>query len=81
MHFRDHVGNEVDLVLEGRDGSLIGVEVKATVNVTSSDFKGLRSFAALAGSDFNRGVVLYSGNQVIPFGENLHAVPLQALWM
>ena len=80
MHFRDHVGNEVDLVLESRDGSLVVVEVKAAATVGSSDFKGMRSFAALAGSDFRRGVVLYTGNDVVPFAEDLHAVPLQALW-
>jgi predicted AAA+ superfamily ATPase len=80
MHFRDHAGNEVDLVLEGRDGSLVAVEVKAAATVSASDFKGMRSLAALAGSDFRRGVLLYTGDRVVPFAENMSAVPLSALW-
>ena len=36
--------------------------------------------AALAGSKFHRGVVLSGGTEVIPFGENLHAVPASWLW-
>lgn len=80
MHFRDHAGNEVDLVLESRDGSLVAVEVKAAATVTASDFKGMRSLATLAGSDFRRGVLLYTGDRVAPFAENMSAVPLPALW-
>jgi len=80
MHYRDHTGNEVDLVLERRDGRLVGVEVKAGVTVGSSDFKGLRRLAEVAGNDFVRGILLYAGREVIPFGEALHAVPLESLW-
>jgi len=80
LHFRDHLGNEVDLVLEARDGRLVGVEVKAGVTVGSSDFKGLRMLAKTAGSDFIRGVLLYGGREVIPFGDAMHAVPLGSLW-
>jgi|GEM_PF-3680389 len=29
---------------------------------------------------FLRGIVLYDGNEVIPFEKNLYAVPIQALW-
>jgi len=80
MHFRDHAGNEVDLVLEAPDGGVVGVEIKASASVGSSDFKGLRSFATLAGSDFRHGVVLYTGDEVVSFAENLQAAPIRALW-
>jgi len=30
---------------------------------------------------FVRGVVLYTGDQVLPFGDRLVAMPLAALWM
>ena len=30
---------------------------------------------------FLRGIVLYDGNEVIPFEKNLYAVPIQALWV
>lgn len=80
LHFRDHGGSEVDMVLERRDGAVVGIEVKAGVTIGSSDFKGLRKLAEVAGSDFIRGILLYTGTEVIPFGEALHAVPFGCLW-
>ncbi len=77
-----HTANreEVDLVLETRDGSLVGIEVKASATVGAGDFKGLRALEALTGNSFLRGIVLYTGERVVPFGEKLFAVPLSALW-
>jgi predicted AAA+ superfamily ATPase len=79
-HFRTSSGQEVDLVLEDSAGVLVGVEVKAAVRVTGSDFKGLRSLQEARPEAFHRGVVLYGGDQVVPFGDRLHAVPAAALW-
>jgi hypothetical protein len=79
-HFRDHFGKEVDVVLEREDGSLAGIEVKARASVTPSDFAGLRTLADGCGDRFVRGVVLYDGDTVVPFGERLAAVPLSCLW-
>ena len=41
-HFRSHAGDQVDLVLEQRSGTIAGIEVKSAATVTASDFKGLR---------------------------------------
>lgn len=79
-HYRTPSRQEVDLLLEGPNGGLVGVEVKATVRVDAGDFKGLRALAQAVGSRFVRGVVLYGGTSVIPFGENLHALPISVLW-
>lgn len=79
-HFRTHEGDEVDLVLERRSGALVGIEVKSAATVTGTDFKGLRALAQAAGRRFHRGVVLYTGTEVVPFGPRLHAVPIEALW-
>ena len=80
FHYRTQAGQEVDVLLESGMGQLVGVEVKASATVTSSDFKGLRGIAEAAGDRFVRGVVLYTGSQVIPFGERLYALPMSALW-
>ena len=80
LHLRAHTGQEVDLVVEGPKGRIVGVEVKASASVGASDFAGLRALASLAGEAFHRGVVVYGGSEVIPFGENLHAVPVSWLW-
>lgn len=79
-HFRDKDGNEVDLVIENRRGEVIGVEVKASATVSSADFSGLKKLASVCGDNFVQGVVLYDHDQVVPFGENLFAVPLASLW-
>lgn len=79
-HFRTHEGDEVDLVLERRGGTLVGIEVKSAGTVSASDFKGLRALAGIAGRSFRRGIVLYTGSEVVPFGAGLFALPVEALW-
>lgn len=79
-HFRTHAGREVDIVLENRARDLAGVEVKASSTLKSEDFAGLRALAELAQGRFRRGVILYLGQEVIPFGADLVALPIQLLW-
>jgi predicted AAA+ superfamily ATPase len=79
-HWRTSNRAEVDLVLERRDGSLVGIEVKASSTVGSGDFKGLKTLEALTSDRFLRGIVLYTGERIVPYGEKLFAVPLTALW-
>jgi len=80
FHFRAQTGQEVDLVLENQAGEIVGVEVKAAASVGGGDFKGLRSLREMAGRRFKRGVVLHAGSEAVPFGENLFALPIAALW-
>lgn len=80
FHYRTQTDQEVDVVMEDRAGRLVGVEVKSSATVGSSDFKGLRAFMEAVGDKFRRGVVLYTGRESVPFGSNLHALPVSALW-
>ncbi|SDD15079.1 ATP-binding protein [Niabella drilacis] len=79
-HFSMHSGAEVDLVLEDRKKQLYGIEIKSKASVTIDDFKGLKRLAALAGKKFQKGIVLYTGDQVISFGDAFKAVPAGNLW-
>jgi predicted AAA+ superfamily ATPase len=79
-HFRAHTGEEVDWVLERADGTVAGIEVKLAARVGESDLRGMRLLRELAGKRFRRGVVLYSGTEVIGFDSDLQAVPMTALW-
>lgn len=79
-HFRDLDGAEVDIVVENHEGRIVGVEVKAAATVGRKDFAGLTKLAAAAGDRFAGGVVLYDGEQSLPFGEGKRAVPISALW-
>lgn len=79
-HFRSAAGEEVDLVLERRDGAVVGIELKASSSVDGSDFRGLRALAEAAGRKFKRGVLLYTGRTTVPFGPGMDAMPISALW-
>lgn len=81
FHYRTLAGQEVDLLLERADGCVVGVEVKASASVQAKDFRGLRSLAETLGKPFHRGIVLYTGTEVLPFGTQLWAVPISALWL
>ena len=79
-HFRTAAGSEVDVVLEKSNGSVAAVEVKASATVGTSDFAALQALRDPLGQRFQSGIVLYLGDQVIPFGDKLWLVPLPALW-
>ena len=79
-HFRTRDRVEVDAVLESPDGRIIGIEVKAGATIRSEDLNGLRYLADRSGSRFVAGYVLYTGQQTLPFGDHLRALPMDALW-
>ena len=80
FHFRTRDQVEVDAVLENRRGQVVAIEVKAASTVRSEDFRGLRHLKDLLGADFLAGFVLYTGQQTLPFGDRLRALPVSALW-
>ena len=79
-HYRDSLKREIDFIVERSDGALLGVEVKSGSSLGSEDFKHLKWFARnLAGERPFTGIVLYSGEHTLRFGEGFYAVPLLAL--
>jgi hypothetical protein len=78
--YRDKDQVEVDFVIEDTAGQVIGVEVKAAASVSAGDLAGLKKLATLAGKQFVAGIVLYDGNDTLPIGERLWAVPISTLW-
>lgn len=79
-HYRDHAGDEVDLILETNDGRIAGIEVKATSSVGRNDGKWLAKLRDRLGARFTAGVVLHTGTSSGPLGDKLAAVPLDILW-
>lgn len=81
-HFSIHKGAEVDLVLENRKKQLYGIEIKSTATIKENDFRGLKKLAEIAGDKFQKGIVLYTGEQTLGGfgGKNLYAVPIATLW-
>ena len=79
-HYRDRDQREVDLIIERRDGSVVGVEVKSAASVNAHDFRGLRHLRDKLGDKFAAGAILYTGSHTLPFGDKLGAIPLCGLW-
>ena len=80
FHFRTSDNKEVDFVVEKPNGQLVAIEVKQRDSVSKSDFKGLEELQNITSDDFVCGVVLYRGKDVVPFGQNLWAIPISNLW-
>ena len=70
----------MDAILEGADGRLVGIEVKAAETVHRGDFDGLRHLQLRLGDRFHFGLVLHAGTTVGSFGERLVAAPIDLLW-
>jgi uncharacterized protein len=78
-HYREDE-REVDVIVERPSGEIVGIEVKASASVRARDFRGLAHLRKRLGPRLLTGVVLYAGEQTLPFGERLWALPLNALW-
>lgn len=80
-HYRDREKREIDFIIQDTDNNIYGIEVKAGSSVKKEQFKYLNWFKnnLAKGKNFI-GIVLYTGEHIIPFGQNLLAVPMNNLW-
>jgi len=79
-HYRTATGSGVDVVVEKPDGSVAAIEVRASATVSATDFAALKALRDQLGGQFRAGVVLYLGEQIVPFGDKLWLVPAASLW-
>ncbi|MFZ1694793.1 MAG: hypothetical protein WAT74_16460, partial [Flavobacteriales bacterium] len=56
------------------------IEVKATASPDRRDFRGLEFIRDNYPDRFVRGVLLYTGEQTLPFGDRIWAMPIDGLW-
>lgn len=80
FYFRTQTGQEVDIILEDAQGRTVAIEVKASTTVDPRDFNSIKYFSEQVGKKFHRGLVLYTGQEIVPFSHRLHALPVDALW-
>ncbi len=80
FHFRTSSAQEVDLVLEDAAGRVLGIEVEAGATWDWNDLRGLKTLAASTGERFHRGILLHRGDQALPCGPRIDALPIRALW-
>jgi predicted AAA+ superfamily ATPase len=68
---------EVDLVLDGYGGVRVGIEVKASSQLSPADLRGLQALTLQRG--LTRGFVFYTGQQVRQLDDAVWALPMTAL--
>ncbi len=59
---------------------MVAIEVKAGATVRAEVLAGLRRLSRRLGPRLVAGYVLYTGQQTLPFGDRLRALPIDALW-
>ena len=79
-HFRSATNQEVDIILERRDGKIIGIEVKSNHHVGIADIKGMLFLKESVPHLWHRGIILYCGDDIIPIAKDIIALPISALW-
>ena len=80
FHYRRANQAEVDFVAVLESGGIVGIEVKATGDIRADHLKGLRALKKSAGAAWRGGVVLYTGQKGMGFGDDIVALPVSALW-
>jgi len=83
-HYRDRQNHEVDLVLEGEDGKVVAVEIKATSSPALSHIDGLRwlrnKLDTVNPGSFVAGILLHTGTHCVSLDGRLHMRPINSLW-
>ena len=79
-HYRDKDKVEVEVAMT-RGNKVWGIEVKAAISPARGDGKGLARLANACGENFQQGILLYGGPDLLPLADKrILAVPLSALW-
>ncbi len=81
LHLRTIRHLSVDFVLESRRGEVVGIQVKSSPTLNETDAEALRFLRDLAGDKFIRGIVLYTGSEVVPLDERIIGLPISSLWL
>jgi predicted AAA+ superfamily ATPase len=79
-HFNPVKGKEIDFVLEKENGDTIGIEVKFNAVLSDKDFINMQMLSKVVGDKFKKGIIIYTGNELVHWKDNIWAVPVCYLW-
>lgn len=71
---------EIDLILENRAGDIAAIEVKAAATLRPRDYAAIAKLRDARSEHFKAGIVVYAGQQTVPLGDRMWAVPVSGLW-
>ena len=77
-HYRDKDKKEVDFIVTARDGSAVGLEVKAGMSIKHNMFAPMQSL--INAGVISHGIIVYTGDKLLPYSPQLTAVPVTALF-
>jgi len=81
FHLRDSNGHhEIDLLLEGPGGTVVGIEIKAANAVKPQAARHLEWLRDSLGQSFKRGVIFHTGDSTYPLGDRIWAMPIASIW-
>lgn len=79
--YRDHDKREIDFLIEQGERRILAIDIKSGISIRKSDFKHMEWFRNNLAKDKSFvGIILYAGDDILPFGENLWVVPFDCLW-
>jgi hypothetical protein len=79
--YRDQNKREIDFIIENDEGEIVLIEVKSSSSCQSSYFKHCQYFATnVAPNKVKQMIVLYTGQHVMKYGDNMWAIPISYLW-
>lgn len=80
-HLRQQDGRrEVDVLLEGADGRIAGLEIKASASPGKADVRHLVWLRDQLADRFAAGLVLHTGKSIYQLDDRISAVPIAALF-
>jgi predicted AAA+ superfamily ATPase len=73
-------GKEVDFIVESPKGEAIGIEVKLTGTIDERDWANMGVLSNTVGKRFKKGIIIYTGTELMQIARNIWAVPVNYLW-
>jgi len=74
-YYRTSDKKEIDFILEF-SSKVVAIEIKSSKSVSKSDFKHIYHLASEIPKEFDKGIILYNGDQVLRIDKNMYAIPL-----
>ncbi len=80
FHYRDRDDYEIDLIVEQSNGQIFCIEVKSAASIHQSDLRSIRRFKEHHPDSFAGGIILFDGEYVQSFGDDIYGIPISHLW-
>jgi len=74
-------GKEVDFIVESPNGKAVGIEVKLDSTINEKDWANMNTLQETLGDRFLKGIIIYTGNDLVQVSRKIWGVPVQYLWM